>query len=228
MVSPLVQGSDKSEKRSALFVRLCTLHWTVIKTQSWTSLVAQWIRTHLPKQGHRFDPWSWKIPHTMKELNPICHNHSAWALEPMSHDSGSLCLEPGFCNKRSHLYQKPLHHNKDYPPLTATRGSLRAARKTQHSWKTNKQTKTSISTHLKNQHISTILLRMWAPPVNSAMCSLLIHQEEFSLSPCMFVQSLVWPLKKERFSFSWYKETSWLENKLKQVIFHVVKIKMRL
>ena len=34
---------------------------------------------------------------------------------------------------RSHLYQKPLHHNKDYPPLTATRGSLRAARKTQRS-----------------------------------------------------------------------------------------------
>ena len=32
-------------------------------TDNWTSLVVQWLRIHLPMQGHRFDPWSRKIPH---------------------------------------------------------------------------------------------------------------------------------------------------------------------
>ena len=34
-----------------------------------TSLVAQWLRIHLPMQGHGFEPWSGKIPHTAEQLS---------------------------------------------------------------------------------------------------------------------------------------------------------------
>ena len=43
-----------------------------------------------------------------------------------------VCLEPVLCNKRSHRNEKPVHRNEEEPLLTATRGSLRAATKTQH------------------------------------------------------------------------------------------------
>ena len=34
------------------------------------SLVSQWIGICLPIQGHRFNPWSRKIPHAMEQLSP--------------------------------------------------------------------------------------------------------------------------------------------------------------
>ncbi|KAJ8790004.1 hypothetical protein J1605_004756 [Eschrichtius robustus] len=43
-----------------------------------------------------------------------------------------VCLEPMLCNKRSHRNEKPVHRNEEEPRLTATRGSLHAATKTQH------------------------------------------------------------------------------------------------
>ena len=33
------------------------------------SLVAQWLRIHLPMQGHGFEPWS-EIPHAAEQLSP--------------------------------------------------------------------------------------------------------------------------------------------------------------
>ena len=36
-----------------------------------TFLVVQWLRIHLPMQGHRFDPWSGKIPHAVGQLKPV-------------------------------------------------------------------------------------------------------------------------------------------------------------
>ena len=32
-----------------------------------TSLVVQWLRIHLPMQGHRFEPWSGKILHAAEQ-----------------------------------------------------------------------------------------------------------------------------------------------------------------
>ena len=34
-----------------------------------TSLVAQWLRIHLPMKGPVFDPWSGKIPHAAEQLS---------------------------------------------------------------------------------------------------------------------------------------------------------------
>ena len=35
------------------------------------SLVVQWLRIHLPMQGHEFNPWSRKIPHAMGQLSQL-------------------------------------------------------------------------------------------------------------------------------------------------------------
>ena len=59
------------------------------------SLVAQWLRIHLPMQGTRVQ--------ALVREDPTCHG--AWALEP-------ACLEPVLHNKRSHSNEKPAHHNE--------------------------------------------------------------------------------------------------------------------
>ena len=46
-----------------------------------------------------------------------------------------MCLEPELCNKRSHRNEKPVHRSEEWPPLTATRETPRAATKTQRSQK---------------------------------------------------------------------------------------------
>ena len=56
-------------------------------------------------------------------------------------------------NKRSHHNEKPVHHNAEQPPLTATRESPRAATKTQRSQKKKKKesmtlTEKSVILHL--------------------------------------------------------------------------------
>ena len=42
----------------------------ILKDKTWTSLVVQWLRSHLSMRGYGFDPWSWKIPHAMEQLSP--------------------------------------------------------------------------------------------------------------------------------------------------------------
>ena len=61
-------------------------------------LVMQWIRIHLPMQGHRFDPWSGRISHASEQLSP-------WATttEPVH-------LEPMRCKKRGHCSEKLKYH----------------------------------------------------------------------------------------------------------------------
>ena len=41
-----------------------------IKTTVRASLVAQWSKVCMPTQGHRFNPWSRKIPHAVEQLSP--------------------------------------------------------------------------------------------------------------------------------------------------------------
>ena len=110
-----------------------------------TSLVAQWLRICLPKQGTRIQALVQEDPTCHRATKPVCHNYWACALEPAihicwAHESQLLkpvCLEPVLCNKRSHHNEKPTHLNEEEPLLAATRESLRAATKTQHSQKIN-------------------------------------------------------------------------------------------
>ena len=48
-----------------------------LNANSRTSRVVQWLRICCQCKGHRFDPWSRKIPHAMEQLSP-----SATTTEP--------------------------------------------------------------------------------------------------------------------------------------------------
>ena len=106
-------------------------------------LVAQWLRISLPMQGTRVRALVREEPTCCGATNPVRHNYWVCALEPASHNYWArvpqllkpMRQEPVLCNKRSHHDEKPMHHNKEEPPLAATRESLRAATKTQCSQK---------------------------------------------------------------------------------------------
>ena len=108
-----------------------------------TSLVAQWLRIHLPTQETRVRSLVWEDPTCRGETKPVRQNYWACALEPASHNYWAhvpqllkaACLEPVLRNKRSHLNEKPAHRKKEQPPLAATRESPRTATKTQRSQK---------------------------------------------------------------------------------------------
>ena len=78
-------------------------------------------------RGHRFEPWSGKIPHAVEQLGP-------WATitEP-------ACPEPVLRNKRGRDSERPAHRDEEWPPLAATRESPRTETKTQHSHKKKKK-----------------------------------------------------------------------------------------
>ena len=48
---------------------------------------------------HRFNPWSWKIPHAVEQLSLSATTTEAHA--------------PVFSNKRSHYNEEPAHHNEE-------------------------------------------------------------------------------------------------------------------
>ena len=80
-------------------------------------------------RGHRFDPWSRKIPHAAEQLSPratttepACHNYwSPCTLGPMCRNYWArvlqllkpASLEPALCNKRSHCNEKPMHRKEE-------------------------------------------------------------------------------------------------------------------
>ena len=64
------------------------------KNKSGTSLVAQWLRIHLPMQGTR-------VRALLRE-NPTCGGATKPAL-----------LEPVLRNESRHRNEKPMHHNEE-------------------------------------------------------------------------------------------------------------------
>ena len=64
---------------------------------------------------------------------PVCHNYRACELQllsPCATTTEACTPRARVPNKRSHRSEKPVHHNEEEPPLTATRESPRAATKT--------------------------------------------------------------------------------------------------
>ena len=76
-------------------------------------------------RGHRFEPWSGRIPHAAEQLG-------LWATttEPAR-------LEPVLRNKRGRDSERPAPCNEEWPTLAATGESPRTETKTQHSQKIN-------------------------------------------------------------------------------------------
>ena len=85
------------------------------------SLVAQWLRIHLPMQGTWVQALVWEDPTYRRATKPMHHNYWACALEPVSHNYWAcvpqllkpVCLEPVLRNKRSHRNEKPTHCNEE-------------------------------------------------------------------------------------------------------------------
>ena len=116
---------------------------TLFKNDPGTSLVVQWLRIRLPIQGTWVRALVWEDPTCRGATKPVHHNYWVCALDLESHNYRARVpqllkptrLEPVLCNKRSHCNEKPVHCNKEQPPLAATRESPRAATKTHHSQK---------------------------------------------------------------------------------------------
>ena len=94
---------------------------TCLELTQGTSLLAQWLRIHLPMQGTRVLALAWEDPTCHGATKQVHHNYWACALEPKSHNYWAhmpqllkpVCLEPMPCNKRSHNNEKPAHHNEE-------------------------------------------------------------------------------------------------------------------
>ena len=69
-------------------------------------------------RGHRFEPWSGRIPHAAEQLGP-------WATiaEPEH-------LEPVLCSKRGRDGERPAHRNEEWPLLATAGESPRTETKT--------------------------------------------------------------------------------------------------
>ena len=72
-------------------------------------------------KGHRFEPWSGKIPHVAEQQGP-------WATttEPAR-------LETVLRNKRGRDSERPVKRDEEWPPLAATRENPHTETKTQHT-----------------------------------------------------------------------------------------------
>ena len=92
-----------------------------INSHGGASLVAQWLRIHLPMQGTRVRAQIHEDPTCCGATKPVCHNYWACALEPANHNYWAckpqllkpVCLEPVLHNKRSHRNEKPAHRSKE-------------------------------------------------------------------------------------------------------------------
>ena len=74
-------------------------------------------------RGHRFEPWSGKIPRAAEQLG-----RCTTTTEPAR-------LKPVLGNKRGRDSERPAQRDEEWPPLAATRESPRTETKTQHSQK---------------------------------------------------------------------------------------------
>ena len=83
------------------------------------SLVAQWLRSHLPPQGTQVRSLVWEDPTCLRMTKCMHHNYwGSYALEHMSLNYwahmlqvlGPMCWEPKL-HKKSHCHEKPTHHN---------------------------------------------------------------------------------------------------------------------
>ena len=94
-------------------------------------------------QGTRVWALVQEDPTCLAATKPMRHNYWACALEPVSHNYWAhvpKILKPVHPRAQAPQQEKPpqwkpAHHNKEQPPLAATRESQRAAMKTQCSQK---------------------------------------------------------------------------------------------
>ena len=75
--------------------RLAALGWELQEQMAGTSLVVQWLESTCQRRGHRFSPWSGKVPQAMEQLSQYTTS------------TGPACLQPVLHNKRSRHSEEP-------------------------------------------------------------------------------------------------------------------------
>ena len=116
---PLCLSSEKPPVFPFISCFLIAFTWMKISTRA--SLVAQWLRIHLPTQGTQVRALVREDPTCRGATKPMRRNDWACALEPASYNYWAhapqllkpACVEPMLLNKRSHQSEKPAHRNKE-------------------------------------------------------------------------------------------------------------------
>ena len=84
-------------------------NWHIEITTTGASLVAQWLRIHLPMQGTRVRALVREDPTCCGATKAVHHNYWAHMLQLLK----PVHLEPVLRNKRSHRNEKPVHHSEE-------------------------------------------------------------------------------------------------------------------
>ena len=97
--------------------------------------VAQWIRISLLIQRTWVWPLVWEDPTCHRATKPVRHNYSAFISQlPSLHAATSAtCAPRAYAPQEKPPQWEPTLHNKESPPLMATRGGLRKPAQTQCS-----------------------------------------------------------------------------------------------
>ena len=120
---------DEFEKWCCIWVILPLLR-SLSRSVGWqkrvysrTSLVAHWLRIHLPMQGTWVQSLVQEDPTCHRATKPMCHNYWACILKTASHSYWShmpqllkpMHLEPVLCNKRSYHNEKHTQQQRVAP-----------------------------------------------------------------------------------------------------------------
>ena len=110
----------------ALHLRACKINSKYIKELNGVSLVAQWLRIHLPMQGTRVRALVQEDPTCHRATKPVCHNYwsphtttteacmpRAGALQQEKPLQWEACALQRRVAPARHNLRKPTHSNKD-------------------------------------------------------------------------------------------------------------------
>ena len=98
-----------------------------LKQNEGTSLVAQWLRIHLPMQGTRVRALVREDPTCRGATKPVSHNYWACTLEPACHNYWALVLRAGAPQQEKPPQWEARALQWRAAPLAATRESPRSS-----------------------------------------------------------------------------------------------------
>ena len=128
MISQMWHYNHRQQKQNRQmdikFINFCASkdnHQQSEKATYGASLVAQWLRIHLPMQETRVQALVREDPTCRRATKPVRHNYWACALQPAGHNYWArvpqllkpVRLEPVLHNKKSHCSEKPMHRNEE-------------------------------------------------------------------------------------------------------------------
>ena len=72
---------QRYSRKASSFLASVAQRSKTFKTKRWDFLVVQWTGIACQHKGHRFNPWSGKMPHTVGQLSLCTRAHKWWLLK---------------------------------------------------------------------------------------------------------------------------------------------------